>query len=65
LEPVGEDADALKQAFLELRGEHRDLMRKLVSGIFVEFVETTTEEHTAPLDEALAITGLRHQDRIG
>lgn len=61
----GEDANKLKEAFLELRGEHRDLMRKLVSGIFVEFVETTTEEHTAPLDEALALTGLRHQDRIG
>jgi hypothetical protein len=40
-------------------------MRKLVSGIFVEFRETTTAEHTAALESALAKTGLRHQDKIG
>lgn len=58
------EAAALKAAFLELKGEHRDLMRKLVSGIFVEFRETTTEAHTAALDAALQKTGLRHQDKI-
>ena len=59
------EAAKLKAAFLELKGEHKELMRKLVSGIFVEFAETTTDQHTAALDAALAKTGLRHQDRLG
>lgn len=58
-------AAALEGAFLELKGEHKELMRKLVSGIFVEFQRTTTEAHTAALDAALDKTGLRHQDRLG
>jgi phosphonate transport system substrate-binding protein len=58
-------AAKLQQAFLELKGEHKELMRKLVSGIFVEFQSTTTAEHTAALDAALEKTGLRHQDRLG
>lgn len=48
----------LKQAFLDLGGpQHRDLMRKLVSAIFVRFQETTTPEHIAPLGRALELTG--------
>lgn len=60
-----ERAAKLTSAFLELKGEHKDLMRKLVSGIFVEFKETTTDAHTAALDDALAKTGFRHQDKLG
>ncbi|HVL47896.1 MAG TPA: phosphate/phosphite/phosphonate ABC transporter substrate-binding protein [Candidatus Thermoplasmatota archaeon] len=61
----GERADATKAALLELKGERKDLMRKLVSGIFVEFVETTTEQHTAPLGAALGRVGFRLQEKIG
>lgn len=60
----GAPADALKASFLELKGDERDLMRQLVSGIFVEFKETTTEEHVAGLTGALASTGLRFQDKL-
>ena len=46
-------------AFLELgKPEHRALMRKLVSSIFVEFVVTTTDAHTQGLKEALELTNL-------
>jgi phosphonate transport system substrate-binding protein len=52
------EAQALQHAFLDLKGEHRDLMRSLVSGIFVEF-QPATESHIAGLSEALRLTGLR------
>jgi ABC-type phosphate/phosphonate transport system substrate-binding protein len=46
-------------AFMELgKAEHRDLMRKLVSSIFVEFVATTTAAHSAGLSKALDLTNL-------
>jgi phosphonate transport system substrate-binding protein len=49
----------VRTALLELgKPEHRDLMRKLVSSIFVEFVVTTTAAHTSGLDEALDLTNL-------
>jgi phosphonate transport system substrate-binding protein len=57
------EAAALKESFLELKGEHRDLMRSLVSGIFVEFSPTTTQEHIAGLSEALRVTGLKFTER--
>ena len=61
---TGGEADALKASLLELKGEKKDLMRKLVSGIFVEFTETTTERHIAGLTGALTTTGLKFQDKL-
>lgn len=58
------EAEALKASLLELKGEKRDLMRKLVSGIFVEFMPTTTEEHIAGLTSALRVTGIRFSDKL-
>ncbi len=47
----------LRQAFLDLGAEeHRPLMRKLVSSIFVEFQVTTTEAHVAGLSRAVELT---------
>lgn len=57
---TGAPADALTRAFLALKGEHRDVMRELVSGIFVSFEETTTEAHVAGLASALAATRVPH-----
>jgi ABC-type phosphate/phosphonate transport system substrate-binding protein len=49
----------LTDALLELGSEeNRELMRKFISGIFVRFQETTTEEHLAALDDYLTATGL-------
>lgn len=59
------EGDALKAALLDLKGEHKDLMRKLVSGIFVEFKETTTEEHVAGLAGALNATGIKFNEKLG
>jgi hypothetical protein len=58
-----EDRAALTDALLALgEGENVELMRKFVSGIFVRFEETTTEEHLAQLDDYLALTGLRFSE---
>lgn len=49
----------LKDALLELgKPEHRDLMRKFISGIFVGFKATTAEEHLATLAKYLDTTQL-------
>ena len=61
---TGPAADALQASLLELKGDKKDLMRKLVSGIFVEFAATTTEEHIAGLSGALGATGLRFQEKL-
>ncbi|MEM3206495.1 MAG: phosphate/phosphite/phosphonate ABC transporter substrate-binding protein [Halobacteria archaeon] len=55
----------LEQALLAL-GEpaRRDLMRKLVSGIFVRFERTDTATHVAALDRALAETGLKFTESL-
>ena len=58
------EAAALQKAFLDMKGDQKDLMRKLVSGIFVEFKETTTAEHTAGLAGALTATGLKFGDKL-
>ena len=58
----GPGAEALTRALLALEGEHRDLMRRLVSGIFVSFEETTTARHVAGLSAALNLSGLRLPD---
>lgn len=59
------EAAALKSALLDLKGEHRDLMRKLVSGIFVEFAPSTTDEHVAGLSGALTATGIKFNEKLG
>jgi phosphonate transport system substrate-binding protein len=61
----GEQRDALKEALMELGDEaHRELMRKFVSGIFVRFQETTTEEHLGDLKTYLEATGLGFQETL-
>ncbi len=55
----------LQEALIELGDEeHRELMRKFVSGIFVRFEETTTEEHLATLNEFLEATGLAYTEKL-
>jgi phosphonate transport system substrate-binding protein len=58
------EAEAFQASLLELKGEKRDLMRKFVSGIFVEFEPTTTTEHVAGLTSALQATGIRFSDKL-
>lgn len=53
----------LKDALLAV-GENRDLMRKFISGIFVRFQETTTEEHLGPLGDSIRTTGLRFSEKL-
>ncbi|HLB72166.1 MAG TPA: phosphate/phosphite/phosphonate ABC transporter substrate-binding protein [Candidatus Methanoperedens sp.] len=56
----------LISAFMELNEpEHRDLMRKLVSAIFVGFKRTSNEEHLAGLSGALNDTGYRFTEKLG
>lgn len=56
----------LVSAFMELnKPEQRGLMRKLVSGIFVEFKKTTTGEHLAGLGSAINATGFKFVEKIG
>lgn len=45
--------------------EHRELMRGVVSGIFVRFEPTSAEQHLQGLQRALQVTGLRYTERIG
>jgi phosphonate transport system substrate-binding protein len=55
----------LKDALLELGDDqHRELMRKFISGIFVRFEETTTEEHLGSLNDFLDATGLTFTERL-
>jgi phosphonate transport system substrate-binding protein len=55
----------LKNALLELGAEeHRELMRKFVSGIFVRFQETTTEEHLESLNQFLGDTNVEYQETL-
>ncbi len=44
--------------------EHRPLMRKFISGIFVRFQPTTTEEHLSSLNTYLQQTGLAFTERL-
>jgi phosphonate transport system substrate-binding protein len=51
--------EALIQAFLELGGPERaELMRRLVSAIFVGWERKTSEEHLASLSRYIELTGL-------
>ena len=59
------DRTALKDALLSLNApEHRPLMRKFISGIFVGFKETTAKEHLAALDKYLELTQLAFVERL-
>lgn len=60
----GEPAEKVEAALLGLKDERRQLMRDLVSGIFVQFKETTTEEHTGPLAEALDLAGFKLTEKL-
>jgi len=54
-----ETKQQLKDALLELgKAEHRPLMRKFISGIFVGFRATTADEHLAQLGKYLDATNL-------
>lgn len=55
----------LRDALLDLgQPQHRGLMRKLVSGIFVGFRATTAEQHLGALDKFLAQTQLAFVERL-
>ena len=58
--------EEVKAALLELGkdDETRQIMRDLVSAIFVGFQETTAEEHLASLTRALNATGLGYTETI-
>jgi phosphonate transport system substrate-binding protein len=56
----------LINAFMELnKPENNDLMRKLVSAIFVGFKKTSNEEHLAGLSAALNATGYKLTEKLG
>jgi phosphonate transport system substrate-binding protein len=55
----------LRDALIALGApEHRDLMRRFISGIFVRFEPTTTEAHLASLQSALDLTRLSYTERL-
>ena len=55
----------LRDALLELgEPQYRDIMRKFISGIFVRFEPTTTEEHLASLSRFLEATGLAFSETL-
>lgn len=55
----------LRDALLALgEPEHRPLMRKFISGIFVSFRTTTAEEHLASLNRYLSLTKLEYVERL-
>jgi len=55
----------LRDALLELgKPQHRPLMRKFVSGIFVGFKPTTAEQHLGPLEKFLGQTQLAFVERL-
>jgi phosphonate transport system substrate-binding protein len=55
----------LQEALLELgRPENRPLMRKFISGIFVGFQPSNTEEHLSSLSRALELTRLPFTEKL-
>ena len=61
----GDEREDLIATLMELgEDEHRELMRKFVSGIFVRFQPTTTEEHLGSLNSFLDQTGLAFTERL-
>lgn len=55
----------LIQAFIELGDRQPELMRSLVSALFVKFQLTTTEEHLSELARYLKLTNLRYLEKVG
>jgi phosphonate transport system substrate-binding protein len=56
---TGNTRNRLRDALLKLgTDENRELMRKFISGIFIRFQETTTEQHIGSLARYLELTGL-------
>lgn len=56
----------LINAFMELNEpENNDMMRKLVSAIFIGFKKTSNEEHLAGLSAALNATGYKLTEKLG
>lgn len=63
------DSDAkakVKAALLEMGKDDstKQIMRKLVSAIFVGFEETTADEHLGNLQSALTVTGLKYTEKV-
>lgn len=63
------DSDAkakVKAALLEMGKDDstKQIMRKLVSAIFVGFEETTADEHLGNLQSALKVTGLKYTEKV-
>lgn len=63
------DSDAkakVKEALLEMGEDDstKQIMRKLVSAIFVGFEETTADEHLGNLQSALTVTGLKYTEKV-
>ncbi|MBI2828810.1 MAG: phosphate/phosphite/phosphonate ABC transporter substrate-binding protein [Acidobacteria bacterium] len=55
----------LRDALMALgEPEHRVLMRKFISGIFVRFQPATTSEHLAALQQSLQATNLQYTERL-
>lgn len=55
----------LKNALLELgKPENRELMRKFISGIFVGFTATTSQEHLGSLTKFLELTGVAYTETL-
>ena len=55
----------LQNALLELgKPENRELMRKFISGIFIDFKVTTSEEHLGSLTKFLELTGVAYTETI-
>ncbi len=56
----------IKQAMLKMGNDDstKQIMRKLVSAIFVGFEETTAEKHLENLQSALEMTGLKYTEKV-
>jgi len=56
----------IKRAMLKMGDDDstKQIMRKLVSAIFVGFEETTAEKHLENLQSALEMTGLKYTEKV-
>ncbi|MGQ0377347.1 MAG: phosphate/phosphite/phosphonate ABC transporter substrate-binding protein [Nitrososphaerota archaeon] len=58
--------DNIKNALLEIGKDEqsKQIMRKLVSAIFVGFRETSADQHLGTLKSAIEITGLKYTEKV-
>lgn len=58
--------DKVKAALVELGKDEnsKQIMRKLISAIFVGFKETSADKHLVNLQDALNLTGLKYTERV-